>query len=442
MPSKFTLPPLRSPVAEPSKTIRSGVCCLMPWIFWNARKPANAAAITASVADPIMRLLARVFIRNSGCDAACEDSPSPPPDCTWNRKRAKAQCCGRACRLPMTQCSAKARESPSLMLDPNGHARLEACGLALRVEAQAQRIAVMIANNPLGLPGGKDPERPQFGDDAFDRAIGTVPLHAHCFSDSETTEIVFAGIERKPLPACRLDHQDRLTRANILAHLCSHHADHTVGWSTQDHLFKTPLKHRDRGRRGLHLRVGDRAFLPGRARHGRIVIRLRLRHIGACTCSVVFGLVQRLLGLKALACQRAGSRQLGLHIFEASFCLGDRGLQSVDLFTTNTGIDIVAARYCRGKGGTRLVYLRRQLHRGEPRQDIARAHMRAFLDGNRHELAVHLRLHPDFGCTDDADDCGWRFGTAHGIDQNARDEHEYDCNDGCTFSPAHVAVLS
>src|SRR5260370_10232469 len=147
----------------------------------------------------------------------------------------------------MTQCSAKARESASLMLDPNGHARLEACGLALRVEAQAQRIAVMIANNPLGLPGSKDPERPQFGDDAFDRAIGTVPHHAHCCSDRETTEIVFAGIERKPLPACRLDHQDRVTGATIFTNLCSDDADHTVDWSTQDHLFKTPLKHRSRG---------------------------------------------------------------------------------------------------------------------------------------------------------------------------------------------------
>src|SRR6266436_9337115 len=442
MPSKFTLPPLRSPLAEPSKTIRSGVCCLMPWIFWNARKPANAAATTASVADPIMRLLARVFIRNSGADASGEDSPSPPPDCTWNRKRAKAQCCGRACRLPMTQCSAKARESPSLMLDPNGHTRLEACRLPLRIDAQAQRIAVMIANNPLGLPGGKDAERPQFGDDAFDRAIGTVPHHAHCFSDSETTEIVFAGIERKPLPACRLDHQDRLTRANILAHLGSDHADHTVGWSTQDHLFKTPLKHRDRGRRGLHLRVGDRTFLPGRARHGRIVIRLGLRHTGTRTCSLVFGLVKRLLGLKALTCQRAGPCELGLHVVEAGACFGDCSFQRVDLFATDSDIDVVAVRGCRCECSTRLVRLRRQLHGGEPRQDIARMYAGAFLDHNRYELAVHLRLHPHFGRPHDANDCGRRIGTTPEADQGTREKHEYDCTDRGTPSFAHVPVLS
>jgi hypothetical protein len=32
----------------------------------------------------------------------------------------------------------------------------------------------MIPNNPLGLPGGERSERPQSGDDGFDRAIGTV----------------------------------------------------------------------------------------------------------------------------------------------------------------------------------------------------------------------------------------------------------------------------
>ena len=111
---------------------------------------------------------------------------------------------------------------------------------------------------------------------------------------AKTAEMIFTHIEREPSLAGSLDHQDRLTCANVLAHLCGDDADHTVGWSTQDHLVETALKHGDRGGRGLHLRVGDRAFLPGRARHGRIVIRLGLRHIGTCTCSGVFGLVKRL----------------------------------------------------------------------------------------------------------------------------------------------------
>src|SRR5262245_59628029 len=101
----------------------------------------------------------------------------------------------------------------------------------------------MIPNHPLSLPGGKDTEGPQFGDSAFDRAIVTIPSHARCCSDRETTEIVFAHIEREPLLACRLDHQDRLTRAYVLAYFCGDHADDTVGRSIQNHLFKAALQH-------------------------------------------------------------------------------------------------------------------------------------------------------------------------------------------------------
>ena len=133
---------------------------------------------------------------------------------------------------------------------------------------------------------------------------------------------------------------------------------------------------------------------------------------------------------------------MGLCIFEARVRLGDFSLQRVDLFTTNADIDVVAVRCCRGEGGTRLVHLCCQLHRVELRQDVARVHMGAFLDRNRYELAVYLRLDPDFRRPHDADDCGRRLGTTHGIDQNARGKREDDRNDGGTSSPAHVAVLS
>jgi hypothetical protein len=93
--------------------------------------------------------------------------------------------------------------------------------------------------------------------------------------------------------------------------------------------------------KSLDLRIGDRAFFPGRARHGRIVVRLSLPHIGTRACSVVLGLVKRLLGLKTLACQRAGSCELGLHIFQASVCLGDLNLQRVYLLAANAGIDVI-----------------------------------------------------------------------------------------------------
>src|ERR1700746_599733 len=123
------------------------------------------------------------------------------------------------------------------MLDPDRHARLEACRLSLRVEAQAQGIAVMIADHPLGLPGGEDPERLQFGDDGFGRTIGTVPHHARCFPDRKTTEMVFTDIEREPLLARSLDHQDRLPRMDIFAHLRGNDADSAGGWGASEGLF-------------------------------------------------------------------------------------------------------------------------------------------------------------------------------------------------------------
>src|ERR1700736_5205104 len=84
---------------------------------------------------------------------------------------------------------------PLLVLDPDGHARLKARRLSRRVEAQAERVAVMIANDPFGLPGGERSERPQFGDAGFDRAGGTIAHHARRISDRETIEMIFAHIE-------------------------------------------------------------------------------------------------------------------------------------------------------------------------------------------------------------------------------------------------------
>src|SRR5215471_1162058 len=109
--------------------------------------------------------------------------------------------------------------APASILDPNRHARLEIRRLSLRIETQAQRVAIMIADYPLGLPGGEGAERPQFGDDSFDRGLCAVSHHIHCLSNRKTAEMVFARVEREPLLARRLDHQDRLTRSNILAHL-------------------------------------------------------------------------------------------------------------------------------------------------------------------------------------------------------------------------------
>ena len=69
-------------------------------------------------------------------------------------------------------------------------------------------------------------------------------------------------------------------------------------------------------------------------------------------------------------------------------------------------------------------------------------HLGSLLDRNRHELAVHLRLHPDFGRPDDSNDRGVRPRMTQGINQDARDKHECDRNNGGALSPAHVSVLS
>jgi hypothetical protein len=59
-----------------------------------------------------------------------------------------------------------------LVLDPNSHARLKACRLSPRVEAQAKRVAVMIPNNPLGLPRSERSERSQSGDRENFKRVG------------------------------------------------------------------------------------------------------------------------------------------------------------------------------------------------------------------------------------------------------------------------------
>src|SRR5438034_1949010 len=62
IPLKLTLPPLRRPAAGPSNTMRNGLRALVVWRDWNHSTKPNAAAITASVNDPIRTKFARVSI--------------------------------------------------------------------------------------------------------------------------------------------------------------------------------------------------------------------------------------------------------------------------------------------------------------------------------------------------------------------------------------------
>ena len=77
------------------------------------------------------------------------------------------------------------------------------------------------------------------------------------------------------------------------------------------------FEHRERGRGGLHLCIRDRALLLGRSRHGGIVLAWASATSARALATSLVNLVRRLLGLKVLPCQRAGSGELSLHIFKA-----------------------------------------------------------------------------------------------------------------------------
>src|SRR5262245_8627290 len=68
---------------------------------------------------------------------------------------------GQRLGQPMSFCILRSR------IEPHRHAGLEAGRITPQIEAQAQRIAVVIANRTLGLPGRESAERTQFGDQGW-----------------------------------------------------------------------------------------------------------------------------------------------------------------------------------------------------------------------------------------------------------------------------------
>src|SRR5262249_28439556 len=147
--------------------------------------------------------------------------------------------------------------------DPDRHARLKPGCVDRRIEAQAQRISIMIPDRALGLPSCERPERHQLGNDGrcrFARArAGDLYLRPHREAEQEN----FPPVARQPLPAGRLDHEHWLAGVNVLADLGDDHADDAVGRGPQDGLVELPLQNCERGRRGLDLRVRDGALLLG-----------------------------------------------------------------------------------------------------------------------------------------------------------------------------------
>jgi hypothetical protein len=103
-------------------------------------------------------------------------------------------------------------------------------------------------------------------------------------------EPVLKHIEGQPLLACRRNRKHWLTGAHILADLA------TPSTGAQDGLAQVPLKHRERGRRCLDLRVRNDALFFGWPRdRGVVVIGLRLGDVSTRARCVVCGLVELLL---------------------------------------------------------------------------------------------------------------------------------------------------
>ena len=168
-------------------------------------------------------------------------------------------------------------------------------------------------------------------------------------SHREMVEMILAHIEREPLPSRGFDHQDRLARADVLADLGGDHGDDTVSRSTQDHLSRRRSSTVTAAAAACTCASAIARPPPG---DGRIVTHLSPRHIGTGGWQHVSGLVKQLLRFEALACQRTGPCESGLHVVDAGACLGDGRLQRVDLFAADAGIDVVAVRDC-GSGPTR-----------------------------------------------------------------------------------------
>jgi hypothetical protein len=119
----------------------------------------------------------------------------------------------------------------------------------------------MIADCALGLPGREGAKRPQLGNDGRGCLARARVRDLNRCTDREAPEEIFADVERQPLLPGRRDREHRLAGAHVLADLGDDHADDAVDGCPQDGLGQVPLEHRERGRRGLHLGIGDLSLL-------------------------------------------------------------------------------------------------------------------------------------------------------------------------------------
>jgi len=136
-----------------------------------------------------------------------------------------------------------------LAMDPDSHPRLEADRIGLRIESQAQCVAIVIANRALGLPSRERSERHELGDECRGWRARARPRDLDFRAHREAVQQVFARVEGQPLLAGRLDYEHRLASLDVLAELGDDNRDNAVGRRPQNGLVEPPLQHCERGRR-------------------------------------------------------------------------------------------------------------------------------------------------------------------------------------------------
>src|SRR5262245_33397811 len=83
-----------------------------------------------------------------------------------------------------------------LAIEPDRHAGFEPDDIALRVEPQAQRVAIMVADRTLRLPSGERSKRHELGDDSRRGVTHARPHNADLRSDRETAQPIFPHVKR------------------------------------------------------------------------------------------------------------------------------------------------------------------------------------------------------------------------------------------------------
>ena len=312
----------------------------------------------------------------------------------------------------------------------------------MRIEAQAQRIAIVIADRALGLPGRERPERQQLGDDGR-RRLAARPRRA--------TSTVAPTVRPCSRSSRALNDSQRLPVASIAS----------TGWPARTFsptsatiTLTTPSAGARRmvlSSRRSSTASADAAALTcasAMARSSRVGPATAAAWLASASATsaraarhVVFGLIERLLRGDVAARQVGGAGELRLRIVQPRFRLGDLGRQRGDLLRAHAGIDVVAVGGRGGKRRARLRHRRGQLERGQLGDDVAGAHAGALLDLDGGELAADLGRHADLGRAHDADDGRGRLRAPQQISAGAcRDEQQAERDDACDLRLAMRAA--